>query len=66
MFKQNQSLLDAVQTFVFGYQMEGETNSLSAIIRGGGVLSMGKAAFVVFASSALMGLGKRITSFGFY
>lgn len=56
LFKQNQSLLEAVHAFVLGYQMNDEANPLTTIIRGGGVLSMGKAAFVVFASSALMGI----------
>jgi len=52
---QEYNLIEVLKFIVFGFRLD-VTNSLQDIIKGGGVISMGKAAVVVFISCALAGM----------
>lgn len=52
---QKVSILNIIETLIFGFRMEPD-NPLVNIIKGGGLLSMLKAGFVVFVSCAMAGL----------
>lgn len=54
-FVQNVEILDLLKTFLLGYRMEA-SNPLVDILKGGGLLSMVKPAFVVFISCAMAGV----------
>lgn len=55
LFIQDIQLADLIKTLLFGYKLD-PANPLSTILKGGGVLSMLKPAFVVFVSCSMAGV----------
>ncbi|MCT4583835.1 MAG: Na+/H+ antiporter NhaC family protein [Peptostreptococcaceae bacterium] len=52
---QNYSLMEVIKFLVLGFKLD-PSNPLSTIIKGGGIISMWKASFVIFVSCALAGI----------
>lgn len=55
MFVQDMGIIDLLKSLVFGYKL-GPNNPLVDILKGGGIFSMLKPAFVVFVSCAMAGV----------
>jgi Na+:H+ antiporter, NhaC family len=52
---QHQTILNCVKFIIFGYSLD-DSNSLSTIIRGGGIISLSKTSLIVFLASAFAGI----------
>ncbi|HZJ98869.1 MAG TPA: Na+/H+ antiporter NhaC family protein [Tissierellaceae bacterium] len=61
-FMQNIEIIDLLKILIFGYKLE-PTNPLVNIIKGGGLVSMVKPGYIIFASCAMAGLLEKIGLF---